>query len=264
MSCFVFVSCRFVSLCTTTMCVRCVVDKKNRSSISNMMLHHFMILLGRAPTLAWHKSTLLSMRFVLYAASKCQFPRNRTDNSKREKKLTVLNKFPNGKIRLLIGIAYTNTHTHAKIKSLTHSRTRTHIRRRRKLFKSNTKSIFRYTAVSYCVTKCECVRVSVHVVLFRCFYRIYVKLCRQSVAKWNDKINNTCVCDFCFKAQAHSLTNTHSISGAHIHVICDRKQSSWFLSFLHVFKKQKMHTHEHTETQTHRHTHSLIQIKLYL
>lgn len=137
--------------------------------------------------------------------------------------------------------------------SLTHSHIHTHARRRHKVsIKHRIDSVTQQFA--YCVTKCKCVCVCVSSYGFSCcllFYRICVKLCRQSVAKWHDKINNTVPCDFHFEAHV-TYTDSHMWWSYRADLI------SFFFTRIEI---------KNTDTNRHsrRHTHTMwFKIKLYL
>lgn len=147
----------------------------------------------------------------------------------------VLDKFPNGKIRLPIGIEH-NTHTRTDARRNNGALTHIHSRTQSSLSYNQTPNRFGYTAVrAYCVIECACVFVWVFCRFF--FHRICVKLCRQSVAKWHDKMNNTIRCEFRFEAHV-TCTQSHS------HMWWSyRADLIWFLSFSHNTKATPAQTH---------------------
>lgn len=65
---------------------------------------------------------------------------------------------------------------------------------------------------------------------------IYVKLCRQFIAKWNDRINNMDVCGILLKPQpVMCCSSSSSRCCAHIQSFVIA-QLIWFLSFSHVLQ----------------------------
>lgn len=131
-----------------------VVDKKmyvKRSSISNVVLHHLMILCARAFALAWHKLNIFVdvIRFICGV----RMPVSACMGSNTH---WVLDKSPNGKIRLPIGIEH-NTHTRTDARRNNGALTHIHARTQSSLSYNQTPNRFGYTAVrAYCVIECAC------------------------------------------------------------------------------------------------------------
>lgn len=221
-----------------------------------MILHHFMIPLACvracAFALAWHKSNILAMWVPFYM---------RLSNASFRLIVHTLNtEFSNGKIWLCRLESLENTLTHMRKSMATHARTRARIRTHythiQDIQITTTKSIAVTQQLELCdetwarecawVCACKC---EWSYGVFCRFHRIYVKLCRQSVAKWNDKINNTVVCDFCFKAQAHRRRHTHT------HVVLQPRIFSYIwsqtvdlisLCFTRIEKQKHTTTHAHS------------------